>query len=1283
MDPVRRVVYFFSCFLKHISSLTRKFALSVCVFAHMAACGGVAWAFDPEMPGYIHHVWTIEHGLPQNIVSYLLASRDGYLWFGAGSGIVRFDGLTFKTFDLTNTPALRSNRVGALYEGVDGTLWVGTSKGLVRYRDGQFTAEAGDGRFADESITMIAGSADGQLFAGSLHHLYRRGTNGRWSLVPIEGIADPMVSLLPAPNGSMWIAAGRHVIEWRGRIVRTISLGGADSQTFVTTLREDRDGRIWVGTNRGLARLDPSTGAIAFETGALARLYVRRLLIDRDGDLWVGAQGQLARRAATGQVTLGVVADPEDESGVTGIPALVQDTSGQIWYGRDGGAGGLHRLAPRRLSEYTRRQGLPCDNVGAVTVGADETIWLSTLCADGAGLVALKDDRIRNYAREPGAPKFISALLTLPDGELLIGTFHGELMRFAGGRFTPVPGPPRPRPSAINALFRDGRGALWVGTDAGLSRNHDGQWRTWRAEDGLGSADVRTIVGARDGSIWIGGGLGVARYRNGRFEFYGQAHGVPAGEVRALYVDGDDALWIGTYGGGLARWKDGRITRYGTYDGLLDASVHRIIEDARGDFWLTGDRGIRRVSRRELTAIANGEGRSPHVEIFDNADGMTNAECNGMAQPAGVQGPNGTLWFPSQGGLIRMDPAIARLDVPAPAVEIESVRADGVEQPRGPAIVIPPGVRELEIRYTAPSFVRPEQLQFRYRLRGHADVWTDSGTRRVASFANLAPGRYEFEVTARSHAGAWSNTGARVHLELQPYLYQRLAFKVAMIVALVLSIAAGFRLRLRQVGRRAQALEAVVAERTRELSEEREGLKAAKADVEASHTRLLTTFNQLRVGVILVDADGCVRFLSEAMHPLMGGKRLDDLIGQPLERILPIAQESLAAIRAQIRAPQRGVRITAEFAPDPGQRFWTEIEIHSHVNDSRQRVLHLYDVTETFDLKRTLQTGPAGVGAKLLGESVGMRNLRAEIATVATLDATVLIEGETGTGKELVARAIHAGSRRKERPFVAINCAGLTESLLASQLFGHRRGAFTGAISDHVGLFEAAQGGTLLLDEIGDMPMGVQTHLLRVLEEREILRLGESKPRPIDVRLLAATHRDLDADVKNGRFREDLLYRIRVVRLRLPPLRLRTGDIPLLAATMLRKAQETHGLPVESISREVMEYLTAQRWPGNVRQLKAAIEGAAIRSTGPVLKLSDVLAELPADAAPAPPTSGLPDRERSQLIAALQQTGGNRAAAVRLLGWPRSTFYHRLSRLQAEGLDGQGDSSSSSLSSSD
>ncbi len=234
------------------------------------------------------------------------------------------------------------------------------------------------------------------------------------------------------------------------------------------------------------------------------------------------------------------------------------------------------------------------------------------------------------------------------------------------------------------------------------------------------------------------------------------------------------------------------------------------------------------------------------------------------------------------------------------------------------------------------------------------------------------------------------------------------------------------------------------------------------------------------------------------------------------------------------KRPEQRAKIAVNLDRSDGRRVWLEVDVKDDPRDPRGKIFFLYDVTEVHDLRRLLDE--RAQFHDFLGKSKPMRQVYQQIREVARVDSTVLIEGETGTGKELVARAIHSSSYRKDKPFVAVNCAGLTESLLSSQLFGHKRGAFTGAIEDHQGMLEAANGGTLLLDEIGDIPMTVQNQLLRVLQEREINRLGESRPRKIDVRVLAATHRSLSDEATKGNFRSDLFYRIRVARITVPSL---------------------------------------------------------------------------------------------------------------------------------------------------
>ena len=317
-------------------------------------------------------------------------------------------------------------------------------------------------------------------------------------------------------------------------------------------------------------------------------------------------------------------------------------------------------------------------------------------------------------------------------------------------------------------------------------------------------------------------------------------------------------------------------------------------------------------------------------------------------------------------------------------------------------------------------------------------------------------------------------------------------------------------------------------------------------------------------------------------------------------------------------------------------------------------------------LKRSLRGRDGFQG--IIGDTPVMQRLFGLIETVAQSETPVLIQGPSGVGKELVARAIHQLGPRREGPYIRVNCAALNENLLESELFGHVKGSFTGATRDRVGRFQAAQGGDLLLDEIGDMPLATQVKLLRVLEEKEIERVGDHQPIPVDVRIIAATNHDLEELIAQGRFREDLFYRIEGVPIQVPPLRRRRDDIPLLAQTFLEEAAVKNSKEIDGLDPRAMQALMDHPWPGNVRELKHAMAYAAVLCPGGLVMPEHLPAKIALPGGKPAPTrrpkkGGARDEDMCrELVEALRRTGGNQSRAARLLGVSRVTVWNRINR---------------------
>lgn len=446
----------------------------------------------------------------------------------------------------------------------------------------------------------------------------------------------------------------------------------------------------------------------------------------------------------------------------------------------------------------------------------------------------------------------------------------------------------------------------------------------------------------------------------------------------------------------------------------------------------------------------------------------------------------------------------------------------------------------------------------------------------------------------------------------------------------------------------------------KDITEKRQAQETLLTNLETinkSREEFLDVLNQLRQGIVMFDLKGQITFLNTAAQKIFN-RKIKDCLGLYWADILPYGRSSIDRLHQLLVSDNDGEKVkTTNRAPD-GTVTCHEFEVLNASSDLSRRFFLISDLSDIYTLRQRLDERYAF--QQLIGKSPSILKLFDKIKELSKVKITVLIEGETGTGKELVARALHNLSDRNDKPFIAVNCAGLTDTLIASQLFGHRKGAFTGATHDQKGLFEAANNGTIFLDEIGDISLELQKSLLRVLQEREYTRIGETMPRNIDVRVIAASHRNLEQEVRKGTFRQDLLYRIRIATLTIPPLRQRQEDIPLLANYFLKNCSIATGKQVHEISGDAMRLLLTHNWPGNVREFENAIEAAVVSCQGSVLEQADFPEFLFTSHAPGT-VENFSNDEKTALITAMAECRGKKAAAAKRLGISRSTLYRRLS----------------------
>ena len=783
---------------------------------------GTALSLDSrrELAQLNHEVWLTENGLPQNTIHSIAQTPNGYVWIGTEEGLARFDGIRFTVFDKQNTPQLKSNYIRTLLVDQRGALWIGTAEGLVQMLDGKFTTFTTNEGLPSDGIQAVHEDRKGNLWVATANGLGRFKEGAITPFTTKERlIGGSIQAVFEDSDGALWIATPYGLGRFKDGNFANYTVRDGLGSNSIRSIQQDRQGRLWFGTLGGLTSFDGQHFTNYTTRDGLPNDRVISLHAERDGSLLVGTARGLCRFSDNRFAGF----NAGDELSSSTILSLLEDREGNLWIGTE--SGGISLLKDTKFTTYTTRNGLSNDLVKSIYQDRNSGIWIGT---DGGGLNLLKDGRLTVYTTGDGlSSNVVLALFGDAAGNLWAGTPEG-LNRFNKEEFTIYTSADGLANNDVRSIFGDHRGNLWIGTRGGLTRMKDGVFKTYTEVDGLPNDLVTTIYEDASGTLWLGTFGGLSKFKNEEFTTLTTKEGLSSDVVISLHEDADRTLWIGTNGGGLNRLQDGRLTAYTTRNGLLDDVVYRILEDGRNNLWLSCRKGVFHISKKELDDFARGTVASISPVAYGTADGMMTRECSGGGDPAGWRTSDGKLWFATIRGVALIDPQRIRMNSQPPPVVIEQISIDDQSLAPGSKIELSPGKTRFDFYYTAPSFVAPEKVRFRYKLEGFDKDWVDGGTRRVAYYTNLRPGSYTFRVIASNNDGVWNETGASFGLYLKPYFYQTYWFYAACFLVIALLAWQLYRIRVR--GMEAQ-FAAVLAERTRIAREIHDNLAQEMAGI--------------------------------------------------------------------------------------------------------------------------------------------------------------------------------------------------------------------------------------------------------------------------------------------------------------------------------------------------------------------------------------------------------------------------------------------------------------------
>ena len=774
-----------------------------------------------QISQYGHTAWRIEDGVFAGAPNVLAQTTDGYLWIGTQAGLMRFDGVRFVSWRPPEGSELPSSRITSLLGGRDGSLWIGTGAGLARWRNGNLT------NYTDPagSIMAILEDRAGTIWIARANLSDTKGPlckvadTGLRCFGRDDGITLPYAVTLDNDSlGNIWLAGGAMVSRWPTSSAGTYvpaALNPAENFNGVVALAGGPDGSVWVGLvhagkGGGLQQLVHGTWK-PFITPEFdgSVLEVTRLLVDRDGSLWVGTLNQGIYRIQGHKVE-----HLRGSDGLSGdaVAGLFQDREGNIWIATARGIDNFHDL---RVASFSTRQGLSTDQVNSVLASRDGTVWIGNYSLD-----ALRSGKVTSIQPRNGLPgRELTSLLEDRAGRLWVG-IDQELSVYQQGKFTKIHTRDGSPLGTVRAMTEDVDGSIWVATRSSENRNRLLRIKGLGIHEEISSPQLQfpnALAADPHGGVWLGlatGGL--VRYRNGQMEFISLNQSPHDGPVHGLLVNSDASVLAAT-AAGLVGWQNGKVQSLTVRNGLPCDLIYALISDRRATLWLYAACGLIAIPNAELQRWWKSPDTMVNTRLLDVFDGAQ--PMSTPFRPNASQSPDGRLWFANENVVQVIDPAHLDGNPTPPPVHVEEIIAD--HKPLSPrhGLRLPPLTRDLEIAYTALSFVAPQKVRFRYKLEGHDSEWQDPGTRRQAFYSDLPPANYRFRVIASNNDGVWNEEGATLAFSVAPAWFQTWWFRAGSLATLLALLWCIYRLRVRSIQQRSQQLASINAKLEAQISE--------------------------------------------------------------------------------------------------------------------------------------------------------------------------------------------------------------------------------------------------------------------------------------------------------------------------------------------------------------------------------------------------------------------------------------------------------------------------------